>query len=349
MWLALSVPIAAVFVVRRWHRRRTVPARVLLLVGLGAYLGLGLILLKVLRPPLPTRQWPTELTPAAAALEAVQISMFYGTVAVGTALAVLLGLLWALRERTASALLAAAFWFVGAVLFVVVIASPFGTIRDALTGSWYNNWPRLAALFGVVLVPLAALGMSRTVDMLDRLWSRRRNGAGRTRVLIGAAAGVVGLLVMPLPAMPGAVALAHRSFVMDDDSALISTDEMALLQRLDEHVPPGAVIAGNPYTGAGLAYAIGGREVLMPHILVDVSDDMAAVNDHLAEAETMPAVCDAVERLGVGFVLDFGDREVHGGEHPLAGLEDLQDSGSVRLVDSQGDARLYEVTACGLG
>jgi hypothetical protein len=124
---------------------------------------------------------------------------------------------------------------------------------------------------------------------------------------------------------------------------------MALLERLPEHVPAGSVIAGNPYTGTALAYAIGGRQVLMPHILVDVSDDAATINDHLADAESMPAVCDAAEALDVRFVLDFGEREVHGGSHPLAGLEDLEESGAVRLVDSQGDARLYEVTACGLG
>ena len=51
--------------------------------------------------------------------------------------------------------------------------------------------------------------------------------------------------------------------------------------------------------------------------------------------------------LGVGFVLDFGTQEVHPGTHPFRGLDDLEDSDAVRLVDSEGDVRLYEIVACG--
>lgn len=348
-WLALSVPLVCVFALRRWRADGRPSRRIALAVGVLAYLGAGLLLLKVLRPPLPTRLWPTVLTPGEAALEVAQVSMFYGTAAVGVALAVLLGLVWAVREHTAASLAAVSFWLIGAALFIIVISSPFGTLRDALTGSWYNNWPRLAAVFGVALVPLAALGLARTAEFIGRRWTAARPGATSARTAVAVVAGVAGFILLPLPAMPAAVAQAHTRFEMNDESALVSADEMALLQRIPEHVPEGVAIAGNPYTGTALAYAIGGRQVLMPHILVDVSDDTAVINDHLADAVTMPAVCDAVQALDVGFVLDFGTREVHGGSNPLPGLQDLEDSGAVRLVDSQGEARLYEVTACGLG
>ncbi|PKI92054.1 hypothetical protein CW368_04195 [Actinomycetales bacterium SN12] len=348
-WLALSVPLVAVFAVRLWRTRRGVGSRLLLAIAVAAYLGTGVLLLKVLRPPLPTRLWPTALTPGQAAVEVVQVSMFYGTVAIGLAASVVLGVAWAVRRRTAGAIIALAFWAVGALLFVVVIASPFGALRDALTGSWYNNWPRLAALFGVALVPLTALGLGSSAAAIGEWWARRRLGGGQARSLVAGLAAALGFVVLPLPAMPAAVQQAHGRFLLDASSALVSADEMALLQRLPGHVPKDAVIAGNPYTGTALAYAIGGRRVLMPHILVDVSDDAAIVNDHLADAATMPDVCEAADDLDVHFVLDFGEREVHNGSHPLPGLEDLAASGAVRLVDSEGDARLYEVTACGLG
>lgn len=348
-WLALSAPLVGVFAVRAWRVHRRTGRRVLLALGVVAYLGGGLLLLKVLRPPLPTRLWPTALTPGQASLEVLQVSMFYGTVAIGVAVAVVLGLFWVVRLRTPAAGMTLAFWAIGALLFVVVIASPFGTLRDALTGSWYNNWPRLAALFGVTLVPLAALGLGRTAQALGDRWARRRPGIDRRRAPVAALVVVLGFVLLPLPAMPSAVGQASARFVLDASSSLVSDDEMALLQRLPEHVPEGSVIAGNPYTGTALAYAIGGRRVLMPHILVDVSDDAALVNEHLADAARMPGVCDAAEDLDVRFVLDFGAREVHNGSHPLEGLENLAESGAVRLVDSEGDARLYEVTACGLG
>jgi hypothetical protein len=48
----------------------------------------------------------------------------------------------------------------------------------------------------------------------------------------------------------------------------------------------------------------------------------------------------------VGYVLDFGTWEVHPGVHEFPGLSDLAGSDAVRLVDQEGDARLYEIVGC---
>lgn len=339
-WLALSVPIVIVLVWRVWCRGGP-RARVLLSAGVVIYLILGVLLLKVLRPPLPTRMWPTATDPLSAVQDVATVTLYYPASAAVVAIGVLLGLVWCAVWRTGSAFVQVGMWLIGAVLFVVVISSSWQTLRDALTGGWYNNWPRLAALFAVALVPLAATGWASTVQWA----SRRVSDAPAVRGTIAAAAFVV-LAVIAQGPVGGAVVQAHRQFALNGSSALLSSDEMMLLQRLDETTPADAVIAGNPYTGTSLAYAIADRRVLMPHILVDVSDDMAQVNDELAQATEGSAVCAAVAALGVGYVLDFGDREVHGESHELAGLTDLDDSTAVRLIDQQGDARLFEITAC---
>jgi hypothetical protein len=49
----------------------------------------------------------------------------------------------------------------------------------------------------------------------------------------------------------------------------------------------------------------------------------------------------------VKYVLDFGSKEVHGGDHPFPGFEDLSESSAVKLVLQHGSAKLYQVTACG--
>jgi len=343
-WLALSVPLVLVCAWRLWSRFASVRGRLCVIGGLIAYAGVGLVLLKLLRPPLPTRQWPTVTDPLTAAGDAFAVILYYPVPAVVAAAGVVLGLIWAVVERRRESLALVGMWLVGVVLFVVVTSSPWGNLRDALTGSWYNNWPRLAALAAVALVPLAAYGFART-----GLWlSRRLRLSARSGALIGSAA-TLALLVAAQPAVQAAVEQARPSFTMDADALLLSADEAALLQRIDRHVPEGEVIAGNPYTGAGLAYAYSGREVLMPHILMDVSEEMAEVNENLRDAVTDPDVCAAVDALDVGFVLDFGSREVHGGENPLPGLTDLESSPAVRLIDQQGDARLFEVIACGRG
>ena len=60
------------------------------------------------------------------------------------------------------------------------------------------------------------------------------------------------------------------------------------------------------------------------------------------------AVCDAVERTQVRFVLDFGPREVqHLGPHVYPGIADLETSDAFELVDQEGEARLFELMACG--
>jgi hypothetical protein len=87
--------------------------------------------------------------------------------------------------------------------------------------------------------------------------------------------------------------------------------------------------------------------VLMPHTLMQISDELETINDGLDSAGSGGDVCRAVTDLGVGFVLDFGTQEVHPGTHPFPGLDDLEDSDAVRLVDSEGDVRLYEIVACG--
>jgi hypothetical protein len=57
-------------------------------------------------------------------------------------------------------------------------------------------------------------------------------------------------------------------------------------------------------------------------------------------------VCAAIEAENVTHVLDFGRQEVHGDFHPYPGLQGLRSSDAVELVDREGRAALYAVTAC---
>ena len=348
-WLALSLPMVVWGLIRMWRAATGWRTRIVPVVLLLAYGAIGVLLLKMLRPPLPTRLWPTAMDIPTALGSALSVQLYYSTAAWLVAASVLLGLYWTIRERRVATFIATAMWVVGAALYVIVIAAPWGTVRDALTGSWYNNWPRLAALFAIALLPLAAFGLARTaraaLEYLFRIPRLRTNRFARAA--IAGVASIIALCAFTLPVVPPAVESAHGSFVMNGDSPLLSADELALLERLGDEVPEDATIAGNPYTGAGLAYAISGRDVLMRHILVEVSGDMAEINDHLSDAEDDPDVCQAIESLDAWYVLDFGEREVHGGSNPLPGLVDLEHSSAVRLIDSEGDAKLYEVVACG--
>ncbi len=347
-WLALSGAIAVVFVVQRWRAETARGARMRIAGFTLLYLVIAAAMVYVLRPPGEARTWGPEMSVNAALVKLMTASPWYSHAALVVAIGVLLGVAAILRARTPAAVAMLGVYIVAAILFVISASAPF-PLRDVFTAPWYNNIPRLAAILSVTFVPIAAYGFASAgavcaAAVRSRGWSPAalRRGAAALAVI-----GVIALQIGPLSAMSEAQRVASWSYALTDDSPLLSTDEAALLSRLDQHVPEDATIAGSPWTGTSVAYALADRRVLMPHILMVISEEIAEINDGLADAAPGSAVCAAMEQLDVRFVLDFGSREVHGADHDFPGFDDLQDSGAVRLVDSEGDARLYEVTACG--
>ena len=245
---------------------------------------------------------------------------------------------------------------VAGVLFFYAAGLDFSP-RWFLTGVWYYDSYRLAALLPVAMVGPAVIGATYLWDE-----AHRRMAAGRKRPASGVerpgaqtplrittyAAGVVVLLfATQFGVMTWAVNRTHFAYVASPTSGLLSPDERALLDRLDTHVEPGAVIAGLPSSGAALAYAISGREVMQPHILTTHGDNVDIVNAGLKSAGEIPWVCDAVKELNVKYALDFGTRTVTGTMAGFGGLMDLGSSKSMELIDQQGsEAKLYKVTAC---
>lgn len=341
--LALTVPMVLLFAWRLFRGARG-GRRVAVVVAVVAYAAVGAVLLRVLRPPAEARGWPPALSPGDAVGQVLTASMWYALPAFAVAIAVLAGVIAAVLERSAPALTAVAMYLIAAGLFVVVSSLTYQPLRDVLTGSWYNNIPRLAAILPVTMVPLAAYGA-------DRLWRALRKMASRTAprgvAVVAAALAAAGTVAVLMGPVVPVTAFVNASYRITADSPLVSADEYALLERLDEHVPPGAAVAGSAWTGAGLAYALADRRVVMPHTLMEMSSDVDAINDGLATATAGSPTCAALRRHDVGFVLDFGEHEILPGRHDYPGLDGLASSPAVQLIDSQGDARLYRIIACG--
>lgn len=343
-WLALTFPFAVTLFVRFW-RGSALRKRTYTVLGAMAYLAIGVLLLKVLRPPVEARQWPTSKTIPQAIGDVVFGSAWYGVPAVLVSLLVLIGVVAAIIRRTETALVTLAMFLVVAVLYIIVCALTIWIIRDAATGSWYNNPPRLAAMLAIGAVPVAGLGLAGLGEAVRTLQLPRAVG-----LLASAAALALGIALTqfgPFSPVPTAVSTAAIWYQPGDDAALLDTDENTLLERIDDEVPEDSLIAGNPWTGAALAYAISGRHVLMPHMLMEETPELQSVNEHLRDATAGSEVCDAIDELQVDYVLDFGENGVHANTPIYEGLTDLEDSAAVDLVDSQGDARLYRIIACG--
>ena len=336
--------VLGVFVVRAFRARPGRLRNAGIWIAIVVYLGIAGVLWYVLRPDAAARIWPLTETAGQAIGEVLTISVWTGPVNVGMMILVSVGVWRMLRRRDTLSITLLLIFFAFALLYVVVSGLQYPLLRDVLVGAWYNNAPRLAALVPIAWVPLAAAG---TVEVWDRVkgWPRLS-----PRTAVSVAAVLVFVLLVALPQagpMRNAVAKARALFAVTDSSPLLTSDELALIHRLDAVVPEDAVIAGSPWTGTALAYALADRKVLMYHTLTAVSEDGALINRDLDEAEPGDAVCDAVHRENVQYVLDFGTQEVNGGEHVYPGFDHLGTSHSVELIDREGAAKLYRVVACG--
>lgn len=300
----------------------------------------------VLRPPAPARTWTQTQSMGQAVGEVFTGSTWSQSVNIVLFILCVSGLVVALRRRSFAGDLAIALFVCAAGLYIVVSGLPYWTIRDIITGAWYNNAPRLAALLPIAWVPLAAIGGDALWGWLRaKLEARKVTARGMTAVAVGVA---VGIAVLPqVMNVREALNTAQPNYRYDADSPLLTADELAVIERIPDHVAEDVRVAGSSWTGAGLVYALVDRPVLMPHTLMDYTEDIEVILDELDEATPGSAVCAAIDREDVGYVLDFGTQEVNWGSHPFAGFDSLATSSAVELEDEQGEARLYKVVGCG--
>lgn len=361
-FLAFIVPAAVaiyIFRVRRElpiltpeSRRRVISLSVILLAGMAALT----VLWWFLRPPAGSADWGTVESPAQAIGELL-LSAPMGrpaAVVIGVCMVVGIWRLVVLKSRR---------WLIGmyavAAVFFFLAASFSYSPRWFVTGVWYFDSYRLAALLPVATIGPAVIGAVYLTDTLRRRVRRaqdadfrfggllRWSSTGRGAIIMTSVSLVVLTLATQLVITTTAAKRAHWQYRSFEQSALLSPDERALLERLPSHVAPDVAIAGLPSSGTSMAYAISGRQVIQPHILTTHGTDVDVVNAGLKDAADFPSVCDAVRRLNVKYVLDFGTRTVTGTMAGYGGVMDLVPNDSLELVDSEGpNARLFKVKAC---
>lgn len=335
---------------------RSAASRVLLLVVCAM---VCVALWKIVRPPEEAATWPPVLTSVEAIWDIITSSGIDRPESWAVMALTLIGLAVATKTKR--------YWLLGAygavaVLFFMAVAGQPGRIRTFLTGVWYNDPQRLAAVLPVVILPLAVLGALRCWDLLARWLSKAGrtadSGSGafhsrfrQTAVPVAALMSVAALAAGTQQAnLTAAQISAARNYLLSPDANLLDSNEMALMMRLQDEVPADSVVVGNPWNGSSLVYSIASRQTLQPHLLGAVSDEALDIFANLNMAVSDPGVCSSVRQLGADFVLDFGEREVNNGEGRTIdydGLDNLQASGAASLVDSEGRAALYRITACG--
>lgn len=356
--LALSIPILVVsflgFSLARYRGGHGHKGTVLMGAGLLGILGVVAVMWKYIRPPAEAATWLPFQTPGQAVGEIITNSAMQRPPAWAVSILLIAGVVVLCRRHKRIWLLGS--FAVVAALFIVVSAGPTGWLRNTLTGVWYNDSYRLAALLPVAAVPLAAAGSGWLVGRLQHIWVTHREsmkvlpaGIRNSRLIVPAVVPVallgVVLIAQTVP-LAASIHSAKVNYSTSPDSALVSSDEMTLIDELDDLVPADATIAVNPWTGGAMAFAMADRNTTSKHTLTTYTKATELLNDKFREAGTDPAVCPAARADNVRYVLDFGTREVHGGNHGFKGLQIPDETPGFELLARHGDAKLFEVTAC---
>lgn len=322
----------------------------------------------VLRPGLGAAPWLPFQSNARA------IGEILGSAPMGTTTAWMLAVLTVIGLYVVARTLLRTWWVLGmflvaALLYMVVSSWPPGTFRTLLTGVWYNDSYRLAALLPVVTLPIAVFGAEwviwRVRALLERIAQARavrKEKTGRTAVtktgdrpsFTATTTAVWGsVLLLAVLTQGGTLAQIQSRissiFSMTQDSDLVDQDEMKVLHQVKALVPEDGVVLSNPLTGGSLVYALADRQPVAPHIFGERNDNEQLLLDHWDEAAYNKDVCPVIREMNAYWALDFGKKTVIPTEDPFPGLADViaGTAPATEVLAEFGDARLIRITACG--
>jgi hypothetical protein len=240
-------------------------------------------------------------------------------------------------------------------LYMLAAGSP-GWLARQLTGFWFNDSQRIAALIPMTAVPLAALGITGCADVLGRLvglvWSDVRGRRLSPRAGVGVAAAgllVVGAVIYPNHGIgQGAVVLQDRYRNQSFHHLLVTADQQVLYEKLATEIPAGETTLGSPFTGAQFSVIWSGHPVVIPHTSSNPTPDVALVSKSFKSFTTDPQVCAALKRLKVGAVVDNFDRFWPADERQsnYSGLVDLLDTPGLTPIGYGQSLVIYRVGNC---
>ena len=243
-----------------------------------------------------------------------------------------------------------------ALLLLVLVGGPQWVGRQ-LGAPWYLQKARilpLAILPAFVLLVQAGAGQPgrRLWEVLHRAASR----VGGVRPERAAAAMLVALVLLPVAARTPLERNLAAS-VYDPQriqyGTLLTKDSIALIRRSRSELPDDAVVLGAPSRGAAHLWSLGGLHVVYP-----TRDKTAPGTPGAALASAWPTLgqkgsqtCTLLNRLGVRYFYSSSDATASGsvtGAAPLRWDSRLTQvpSEGLELVDSEGSASLWRITAC---
>ncbi|MGP9539026.1 DUF6541 family protein [Brachybacterium sp. AOP43-C2-M15] len=362
-WAVVVVALLARRLWRVWPRPRVLAAALLAAAGAG-----GLVVVVLAHPQVQAALsrpvlgewssflsrltstlvlWPT--TPNRLVLTA--LALFYGSVTV-------LGIVAAARTHRSRWVLAA--WVMQALLILgVYFPLP---LLSSIAGIWYSDVYRLFAIQVVFLALLLPMGLAMLWERGERAdelgeesvsWPRPLPVLTKLAGRAPARAAVVLVLIVHLALgafLSWRMAYSPAAPSIGDRAIIGSEEELALLEDLDDLVPEGAIILGDPLSGIGYAPVLADVDTVFTQVTVRSLDkDGDYLAQRFADIQQDPRVCDIVRHYGISYYYEDDPVRYEGElrDTSLPGLYDVDTSEGFTEVASAGEATLWRIDACG--
>ena len=307
--------------------------------------------------------WPPTTSPVQAAVNTLLFSNSWTPIALVIAILVGVGLYAMWRERKYG-WLAAALGITALIYWVGICLE--GTIDQFLSGFWYSDWRRTAALQAMIAVPVAALGIAYLYDLIAR---HAKLGLFAN---IGLALLLLVLLFMPNFQLRGILQVQtpfgyfnemmdeYYSMNQGDDEVIYSESERKFVTRAKEIVGD-KIVCNIPYDGSFFAYQSDGLHTLyrLPYTGPGQNEDQKLIQSSLNEYASDLEVQQAIDNLGAEYVLLLDQGHIpHHKNSPdpyckswpdylpenWTGIANIdENTPGFELVLSEGDMRLYKI------
>lgn len=226
-------------------------------------------------------------------------------------------------------------------LFWVNVAVDSPTARF-FTWPWYNNAVRLQS---VAILPAAIAAAATFVylgDVVARAARRPQTSLAVSSVVLVAFLGVTHGYIGPHRN------ILHRYFHPKPAYSWVTDQELRSLRALSQHIPPGDVVAANPWNGGTYLYVVSGRRLLVPTEKANMGHDRQLLSLHLNTVGTDPAVCAAAERSHVVWAITGGQPFSWVGNQMrlYAGIDHVGTSPAWKRVATSAPYTLYQRVAC---
>lgn len=354
VWGLMTMILVAVGLFERAARSTRRGRAVLISVVVTGVMVAALAVVWILmRPPRDESPWGPYRRLPGTVFELFTNSQVYSPIPVSVALVMLVGLGVLIVKRQFAFV---AIWVVIGAVFVIAAGAPDGELRWIVSGVFFQDSLRVAALTAVSAMAPAIVGLV----VLSRWWmSLVAAGAGkigitepRTRARLArsglALALVLGMGVAYVTAVSPGIAWARKAYTITEKSGLIRENEWEMIQQLPDLVSDDAILIGAPRAGTPFVYALTGIRVAPPYMYVIANDSEQTIRKELNRADDDPQarreVCAAVDDLGGEvYVLDFRQGRYTSAQYQ--GLNDLR-APVVSKVAQTGDVTLEKVEIC---